>query len=165
MFKKILKVLVIACFLFTLGMTTTGLAADEQPTPPVFATDGDVVKNDYTLYMSTTGSSLSVAWDHSEDYEQGVVEYELLLYSFERDVFEALATTSSDTLTFTLARAGHYVVYIRACYVDKTTCTENDVCYSEWVESIDPTYARVDGVAKGWWIYGYLAGPGDITIE
>jgi len=116
---------------------------------------------DYALYLETTGTNIVAKWDDTNNSAN--VEYEVRLYSFERQVFVAIGKTTNDTITFALQKSGHYTAYIRANFIDQSECG-ND-CYTDWVLSTDLTYATVNGAPRGWWVYGYLAAPGPIIIE
>jgi len=124
----------------------------------VFVADA-AEKKDLVLYLETTGSNIVLKWDDTNDQ---LAEYEVRLYSFERKVFVAIGKTTNDTITFQVAKSGHYTAQIQACLIDQSTCTE---CCTVWYESSDPEIATVDGSARGWWIYGYLDAPGPIIIE
>ena len=127
-------------------------------------------KKDLVLYLETTGSNIVVSWDDTNDQ---LAEYEIRLYSFERKVYVAIGKTTNTTITFHMTKSGHYIVQGRACWIDKSECVEDCTdqpedcieCCSEWIDSSDPGVSTVDGIPRGWWIYGYLDAPGQIIIE
>lgn len=129
-----------------------------------------VEQMDLVLYLEHTGKNITCEWD---DTNNNIADYEVRLYSFERKTYVALGRTELNTITFQMMKSGHYIAEIRACYKDDPSCIDGCPpddpdcveCCSEWVQSSDPAYAAVDGVARGWWLYGYLAPPGPIGIH
>jgi len=106
---------------------------------------------DLACYFYTTDSSITAAWAVAP----GVDEYELRLKHYERDVYVDLGSTTDTQYTFSLPRSGHWTLEIRGT---------NSYKQGPWTPATDPIYGTVDGQPRGWWIYGYLAPVGPITI-
>jgi hypothetical protein len=138
-----MKTIIISIVIFFLLMTSN-----------VYA---EWVKKDYVTYFGTTDQSITVKWD-AVDNAQG---YQLELYHVERDSITKVASEGLTTtqLELTLPRSGHFIPRVRACS-DYPACET----HSEWSESINSEVAIVDGEARSWWIYGYVAPPGQIII-
>ena len=112
---------------------------------------------DYVTYFLTTDKSVIVSWD-----EQAAAQYyEVRLYHVEREdeVSAGSGRTKKNSITFQLPRSGHFIAKIRACNDDL------DPPCSDWSESIDPEIAKVNGEPRAWWLYGHVAGPGNIIID
>ena len=119
---------------------------------------------DHVVYFGTTDQEITVSWDHNEPHPD---RYEVRLFHVERKTNEqaGIGGTAGNNLTFRLPRSGHFVVTVRACMDSVTAVPDCDAppCCSEWSESTDPAVAAVNGDPRGWWIYGYVAPPGDIV--
>ena len=116
-------------------------------------------KKDYVTYFDTTDNPVTCAWSAVE----GAAGYQVQLLHVERDsttiVSREALTDRRDT--FLLQRSGHFIVKVRACKYDFNTCE----VHSEWTESINSERSRVDDQPRAWWLYGYIAPPGEITIN
>ena len=116
-----------------------------------FAWDG----LDYVTFFGTTDKTITVGWTVSD----GAEKYELRLYNHERDVFEDIGETTAVEYTFQLPRSGHYTAQVRAlCLNDAGT----EWLTSTWSESTNAEVAMVNDNPRAWWIYGFVAPPGNI---
>lgn len=118
-------------------------------------------KKDYVTYFGTTDQQIKFAWNTSVGATDKTV-YEVKLFNVEKDteVLIANGKTQDTDITISLPRTGHYILRIRAC----SDNTADKKC-SEWVESINPEFATVDGSPRAWWVYGHIASPGTIIIQ
>jgi hypothetical protein len=118
---------------------------------------GEWEKKDYITYLGTTDQSITVGWDAVENVEG----YQIEVYHVERDSITRVASEglTETQIEFNLPRSGHFIARVRAC-VDYPTCETA----GEWSESTNSDVATVDGEARSWWIYGYVAPPGQIII-
>lgn len=109
---------------------------------------------DRVTHFGTTDKSITLTWDDQAPAKY----YEVRLYHVEREdeVPAGSGRTESNLITFNLPRSGHFIGKVRAC-INAGVC-------SGWSESIDPAVASVKGEARGWWLYGYVAEPGEIII-
>ena len=128
--------------------------------------DGEFQAVDVVTYFGTTDQEIKVSWDHNDpvpDY------YEITLYHVERGIESpaGIGKTDENRIVFKLPRSGHFIARVRACLEssEHVEGCETPPCCSEWSESIDPEVASVDGQPRAWWIYGHVAGPGDIVIN
>ena len=110
---------------------------------------------DRVTYFGTTDKQLKISWDHNTPQPEF---YEVKLYHVERETESpaGIGKTADNSIIFKLPRSGHFIARVRAC--------EGDVC-GDWSESINPEVATVDGQPRAWWLYGYVAKPGDIVIN
>jgi hypothetical protein len=108
-------------------------------------------KTDIVEYHGYTGEDIEVAWDQVVN-----LTYDLALFNKERDIQLPLANDFTGvTLTFQVPKTGHWIVKVRARRGAET---------SEWSESIDPTRATVDGEARGWMLFTWIAPAGPIEF-
>lgn len=115
---------------------------------------GDVI--DYVTYTGTTDKQFQVGWD-----AQTAADYYIVwLNNMEREERIELGRPTTNLLAFQVPRSGHWIAEIQAC---ETVTDGEDIC-SESSLSNNPEIALVDGEHKAWWIYGYLAKPGDISF-
>jgi hypothetical protein len=125
-------------------------------TGSVFATWDKIM--DRVLYFGTTDALITMSWDPVAE----ATGYEVELFHIEQNTkmlpYGTSNHTSGTNLTFKLPKTGHYIFKVRSCINNFAECGD------EWSESIDSTKAIVDGENKAWWVYGYVAKPGDITI-
>jgi hypothetical protein len=148
-----MKKIVLAFALLTFGFFAAYadfVAADMYEYP-----GGKFDGKDLYTYVGTTDLKLKVEWTPVAD----ATGYELELYSVNRKVYVARASTPDPGLTFTVPNQGLYIVRVRAV---RQLAAGADPVNSVWSTSDDPTVALVDGVPKGWWVYGFLAPPGPI---
>lgn len=115
-------------------------------------------KIDATTYWGTTVEAVTIAWDAST----GATRYEWKAYHPETSMVILAGNTATTTIAITLPKAGHFVIRLRACKPAEDLA-DPDLC-SEWIDTLNATYAQVDGQAKSWWIYRVLAPPGDIEF-
>lgn len=134
---KILSILMAAYFLCMSGFISLSNAAWEM--------------RDIACYLCTTDSTLTVSWLATP----GADEYEFRLKHFERNVYVDIGSTTDTQYVFTLPRSGHWIVELRGI---------NTTNEGPWSVTTDPQYGVVNGQARGWWLYGYLAPVGPITI-
>lgn len=115
---------------------------------------GDFIPYDYTTYFGATDHSVTVSWDANVPSPD---RYEVDIFNIERGTIEkaGTGTTTTTSITFKLPFSGHFVAKVRAC--------QGDRC-GDWTESTDSDKALVNGVHKGWWLYGHVAPAGPITI-
>lgn len=113
-------------------------------------------KKDVVTYFGTTDQTVTVMWDPVDN----ATYYEVELHHVERD---SITRVGSDTLvdnniTFSLPRSGHFVPRVRACSDSIDSC-------SDWTLSTNSERASVDDQPRAWWLYGYIAPPGQIIIN
>lgn len=121
----------------------------------VFVSSSDWSKSDIVTYYNTTDKPIKCAWDAVPE----ATGYEARLFHLERNVEVTLPNgkTTSTEIIFKLPRTGHFVFKVRACVNNYELC-------SDWCEASNPDCGLVDGQRRGWWIYGFVAPPGPITI-
>lgn len=140
----------IIIFLLTLFLSLNVFAQED-------VTTSGWEKKDYVTYFGTTDKSITCKWslvDNANGYQVEVLHVE------RNSITKIIEEDSTDnTVEINFPRSGHYIIRVRACG-DFPTC-ENA---STWAESTDPNIADVDGQPKGWWVYGYVAPAGQITI-
>jgi len=123
---------------------------------------------EYTTYSGFTGKEITIGWTEScnDDNCTHPDEYEFKIYHRDMGVDLIKGITPNTQITIILSRVGHYIPKVRAV---KNNCKYEDPddpnsplvpCYSDWVESIDPMYATVNGVNKAWWIFTWISPPG-----
>ena len=121
---------------------------------------------DRVTYFGTTDKEVKVSWDHNDPPPDF---YEINLYHVERQTELPAGTgkTSENSITFQLPRSGHFIAKVRACMNSAEGIDGCDAapCCGEWSESIDSEVAIVDGAARAWWLYGYVAPVGVIAID
>ena len=117
-------------------------------------TVGAAKRFDESLYVRSTSENITVAWDAVADSR--LDHYELRLFNLETGSEKTFDNIKTPQYTLKLPKVGHYVVKARSCTLNKAEC-------SVWAESINPENASVDGIKKGWWLFGFLAPPGSIT--
>ena len=126
---------------------------------------------DYYTWFGTTDEQIKLGWYCASCFTDET--YELELFNIERNSVVITASTPLYELTVSLPFSGHYISRIRTIRpTTEAVCLERDgnsyrngMCYTEWVESIDPNHSTVDGNPRGWWVYGYIAPPGPPVIE
>lgn len=116
---------------------------------------GDYRPYGYTTYFGSTDHSVTVSWDANDPAPD---RYEVDLFNVERGTVEKAGTGTATitSITFKLPFSGHFIARVRAC--------TGENC-SDWTESTDSEKALVDGVHKGWWLYGHIAPAGPIIIN
>ncbi|OEU68380.1 MAG: hypothetical protein BBJ57_02120 [Desulfobacterales bacterium PC51MH44] len=114
---------------------------------------------DYVTYFDYTEKSEVFKWD-ADNAEY----YKFKLHHVEKDIDVAMGTTTQSQVRIHYPRSGHYIHFLKACTTQIKDDDGNDLC-SEWVDSTDPEYAKVNGEAQAWWVYRYLSPPGPIIIE
>lgn len=117
-----------------------------------FAWDG----LDYFTYFGTTAETITCAWNPSETAEK----YQVRALHREQNIYVDFGITNNCEHTVTLPRSGHYIFEVRAMKLEDGSATAYLV--SEWIQSIDPEVATVDGNHRAWWVYGCVAPPGPI---
>lgn len=140
--------------------------------------------DDIWEYWKSTSDVVTIAWTPSPEPDWAY--YNARCRWVETDSFYYIHRDSSDIIPYTMIynkfmeadsqkwdlekkltnatiqikapRAGHFEYFVRSC-------DEANNC-SEWSSSLNPNVATVDGHAKAWRIYYYLAAPeGLITGE
>jgi hypothetical protein len=120
----------------------------------VSALESDWVGKDYVTAFGTTDKEITVTWNVVD----GADLYDVEMFHVEQNVVAKTVEVTENSITTKLPKSGHYIFRVRACNSSRSDC-------SIWVESIDPEYARVNDQPRAWWVYGYVAPPGPITIE
>ena len=72
---------------------------------------------------------------------------------------KVIAIMLHNFFTIKCPKVGHWVPKVRV----KRTMENGAIEYSEWSVATDSTVSKVDGVAKGWWIFTWIASTGPIT--
>jgi hypothetical protein len=124
-------------------------------TPADGITAAGLTPLDYATYYAATGKPFLLSWD-----DQGADYYEVRLFSVERNVDLETVKTETNKTEITLPYAGHFVAYIRAC-----ATIENKLQCGDWSKTTDEEIARVNGMPKGFWLYGHPAPPGGIDVN
>lgn len=147
----IVGLIVLAIIIISSITSTTPTLSQENMAVIEF---GDVI--DYVTYTGTTDKSFKVSWDAqtAADY------YVVWLNNMEREERIELGRPTTNEFEFQVPRSGHWVAEIQACQ----TVTDGDDTCSESSLSSNSEVAIVNGENKAWWIYGYLAKPGDINL-
>lgn len=116
-------------------------------------------EKDLYLYYGTTADNITIGWDEPLDYNTETDTYEMVIHNPERDIDVGMVVDLTGT-TFTIQcpKTGHWIVKVRT----KRVLEDSTIEYSVWAESTDPVYAKVDGVARGWWIFTWIASTGPI---
>lgn len=109
---------------------------------------------DLYTYVGTSDLQLKVDWTPVEDATQ----YQVELYSVDRNVYVARANTPTVGLNIRPPHQGLFIVRVRAIREP----ISGPVVNSNWVTSDDPEVGLVNGKQKGWWVYSFLAPPGQI---
>jgi hypothetical protein len=109
-------------------------------------------------HLATTDMKMEFSWKHNEPKPK---YYESHLWSIDRKVQIPLPNTTKNSVVASFPWAGLFVFKVRAC--------NDDEC-GKWSPSTDPAYSVIvngKGEVKpqAWWIYGYLAPPGEIVNE
>jgi len=132
-------------------------AIDYAPNPGLASTGFSL--RDRATYIGTTDRPIKVSWDLQPEADY----FEAVLLSVDRAVETpaGIGKTPSNLITFRLPHAGLFRVKVRACLA--AVAPEPPIC-SEWTLSTDDKMAMVDGVNRGWWLYGYISPPGAIDI-
>jgi len=107
------------------------------------------IEKDYITYYGTTDNTITLQWEESI----GAVKYEMKYLYVEHNTYSDIVETNNTQLTITLPRTGHYIFEIRAI--------DSSDMISEWASSI----INEDTQTGSFWVYGYLAPPGDIIIN
>lgn len=125
---------------------TTDKLDPNLPAPsPIILTGWD--QWDGTEYASS--DNLTMTWDimpRTNYYEVQMVHTD---DSAHQTTYN-MGTTTENSITVTRPRAGHFIAMVRAC---------NTAGCSIWSQSIDPTYAIVDGNPGAWRVFWKLAPP------
>lgn len=119
-------------------------------------------------YFGTSDQTITIGWTSSNPVPNEAFDIEL--FHVERNAVMLTGHTSQLEISVQLPVSGHYIARVRCVApVEESVCLGNDgntydngICRTIWVESIDPTYAKVNDEPKGWWIYGHVAPPGPI---
>jgi len=117
---------------------------------------------DHYTYYGTTADEITVAWDLPTGHDVLTDDFEIVLVNPERNIEIPLAIIPETVITFKTSKTGHWIVKMRTRGWDAATETHE---YSVWIISTDPVYARVDGVARGWWIFTSIASTGPIELD
>lgn len=110
---------------------------------------------DYVTYYGTTDQDITFGWNPAADGGTPT-SYDWRVYHVERKAYVMMGNTPDSQKTIWLPRTGHYKIEVRA---------RNAAGTSQWIMCTDPAFATVNGQPRAWWIYGHVAGPGDIIIE
>lgn len=107
-------------------------------------------------YIGTTNKKVTVSWQSVSN----VNGYEVRLVNLDRnsEVMLSNGKVSTNSITFSLPKTGHYIVKVRS---QRNNYTE----LSDWAYSNIPGDAIVDNETAGWCIYGTVAQPGTIIIQ
>lgn len=138
-----------------LKILTTILAILIIPISLAFAA-GFVGKDYYTWY-GTTADDVTVAWDHP-GFQTGDT-FEIQIRNPERNTIVNIPSTSTLNKIFKCPKTGHWIVSVRAKRI-----VSDQPQYSAWVDSTDPAVSLVNGQPKGWWLFVWIAGTGEINI-
>ena len=128
--KKIVLILLFILFFFS----------------PVYSVDFD----SYIYWITqpvntTTGVKKTISWDVPL---QGADGYEFKIWRMETSQVVYQTKLISNQITVTWKTPGIYYPYVRS-YKGPIATRE----YSEWINSLDPTVAVVNGKPKAWVIY------------
>jgi hypothetical protein len=113
-----------------------------------------ISKVDLVTYVTTTATLITVSWEPSV----GATEYEIELFSVNRNAVVVTSKTTATEMSIIPPFQGIFIVSIRATAINAEGTTD----YSEWASSDNPTFSTVDGIERGWWIYAFIAPPGEI---
>ncbi len=117
---------------------------------------------DYYTYYGTTGDTIQLGWDAGDGFVASTDTYEVVIYNPERNIERSIAVDISDNIvTVQCPKAGHWIPKVRV----KRTKTDGTFEYSEWAVATNSTYAKVDGNARGWWLFAWIASTGPIITE
>lgn len=104
----------------------------------------------WELFFSTSDKQHTFAWDAVAN----ATEYECLFYNLERNNWVARGRVTHPTNQITVRfPVGHYVFFARA-----VGDSNGEAVYSDWCNSSDIECVE----SKPWWVYTYLAPPGQI---
>lgn len=125
-------------------------------------------KLDYVTYSGYTGKEITIGWEDGckDDTCTHPDEYEYKIYHKDMNADLIKGVTTDNQITIILSRIGHYIPKVRAvknnCQLEDPSDSSSQLvpCYSEWVESIDPLNATVDGEKRSWWIFTWISPPG-----
>lgn len=106
---------------------------------------------DYVTYVGYTNQAINIAWTPTAYAET----YEVRLLYTEKNIYIDKGSTTEPTIAISLPKVGHYVVEVRSV---------NSVGAGPWCQSSNPVNGTVNNVGRAWWLYGYLAPAGPITI-
>jgi hypothetical protein len=143
---------------------------------------------DIVEYKGTTGQPLTVAWgDQPYDDLNGtgwcpLAVFQIKICNEERDICKWIDKAIPRDMfeyTYSFPKTGHWVSYIRVeqkCQLPyRDPLSESCIAhlgvddkrdgyeYSEWTSSTDPTVASVEGEARGWKNFVWLAAPGPLS--
>lgn len=104
-------------------------------------------------YSGYTGEAVTIAWRPDETAER----YELQLYHEDHQQVARELETEATEATVDLPRSGRYVARLRSVDAAGTP--------SAWHLSTDPAAAMVDGEARGWRLFAWLAPADEAEID
>jgi len=139
---------------------------------------------DYYLYKGSTGETTTVAWD-DQPYDPNVpgswcplVKFQIKIYNVERDIYfwiDKAIPRNVFEYTYSFPKTGHWISMIRVdqkcelpyrdpaspeCNNHNEVDKEDGHEYSEWSESTNSDVSIVNGMARGWWHFTWIAAPG-----
>jgi len=132
---------------------------------------------DLYLYYGDTSKDVTVAWgnpkittpeDITDDYNVDTDVFQISMHNKERDIEVLISDTIPGdvfTHTFKLPKTGHWTPKIR---VVRTTTDSEGIEIVEttaWVLSSNAEIAEVNGILRGWWLFGWLAPTGPIIPQ
>lgn len=125
----------------------------------------DWTEIDLYLYYGYTGKDITIEWsdpglntpsDTTDDYDPLTDKFEVSIYNKERDItIIKHSAVPGDVFeyTFSLPKTGHWVPRVRAIRNEGEEI-------SGWSGSDNKGY--VNEVARGWWLFGWIAPTGPI---
>jgi len=116
------------------------------------------------LYV--TSGPITVAWDHDPIATSTELKMEWVSSSGSRHIYDPIEVTG-DQAVIERPRGGFFVVHGRHLKVVSGVNPDDglpwanvgEVLTSEWVTSIDPEHASVDGIPRGWRVFFEIPPP------
>jgi len=113
---------------------------------------------EYYTWYGTTADNVTVQWDAPTGYIAGD-GFEIQIKNPERSIVVNIPETTALSKTFKCPKTGHWTVHVRSKRLVDSTWQ-----YSTWADSTDPAVAKVNDVARGWWLFVWIAGTGGINV-